>query len=146
MGNIAVFVKARPGAAGILVERRCRCGMCFDTVGRTVSVTEDQLALLQADPMLVVTEAPALEADNLVTEEIERVADKVNQIVTDSPALEPISDANIGSAETLPAAAAGAEAPPTPASEAPKVETPAKADKNAAKADKAAAKAAKGAG
>lgn len=130
MSNIAVCVKARPGAAGILVERRCRCGMCFDTVGRTVSVTEDQLALLQADPMLVVTDAPAPES------ELGRVADKVNQIVTDSPALEPIVGANTGSAETLPAAAVGAEAPPAPASEAPKVETPAKADKKAAKAAK----------
>ena len=146
MSNITVYVKARPGAAGILVERRCRCGMCFDIAGRTVSVTEDQLALLQADPMLVVTEAPALEADNLVPEEIERVAAKVNQIVTDSPALEPIVGANTGSAETLPAAAAGADTPPAPASEAPKVETPAKADKKAAKADKTAAKADKEAG
>ncbi len=138
MSNITVYVKARPGSAGILVERRCRCGMCFDTVGRTVSVTEDQLALLKADPMLVVTDAPALEADNLAPEEIERVADKVNQIVTDSPALEPIVGANTGSVETLPAAAVGADAP--------KVETPAKADKKAAKADKTAAKADKEAG
>lgn len=136
MSNITVYVKARPGAAGILVERRCRCGMCFDTVGRIVSVTEDQLARLQADPMLVVTDAPALEADSRASEEIERVADKVNQIVTDPPALELISDVNTGSAETLPAAAAGADTPPAPASEAPKVEASAKADKNAAKAAK----------
>lgn len=134
MSNITVYVKARPGSAGILVERRCRCGMCFDTVGRTVSVTEDQLARLQADPMLVVTNAPAPESEP--ESELERVADKVNQIVTDSPALEPISEVNIGSAETLPATASGADTPPAPVSEAPKVETPANADKNAAKTAK----------
>ena len=130
MSKITVFVKARPGAAGILVERRCRCGMCFDTEGRTVSVTEDQLARLKADPMLVVTDAPAPDS------ELERVADKVNQIVTDSPALEPISDVNTGPVETLPAAAAGADTSPAPASKASKVETSAKTDKNAAKTAK----------
>ena len=55
MSKITVFVKARPGAAGILVERRCRCGMCFDTTGSAASVTADQLERLKADPMLVVT-------------------------------------------------------------------------------------------
>lgn len=71
MSNITVYVKARPGAAGIFVERRCRCGMCFDTVGRTVSVTEDQLALLKADPMLVVADAPASDSDAEVVEVVE---------------------------------------------------------------------------
>lgn len=131
MGTISVFVKARPGAAaGIFVERRCRCGMCFDTEGRTVSVTEDQLARLQADPMLVVTDAPAPES------ELERVADKVNQIVTDSPALEPIGDSNTGPAETLPAAASEADTPPASQAEAAKAAVTAKPDKNAAKAAK----------
>ncbi|GAB1254608.1 hypothetical protein [Desulfovibrio falkowii] len=135
---INVHVRAR-------AERRCRCGMCFDIAGRTVSVTEDQLARLQADPMLVVTDTPAQES------ELERVADKVNQIVTDSPALEPIGNNNTGPVETLPAAAAGADTPPAsqpeaPKAEATKAETPAKSDKTAAKADKNAAKAAKEAG
>lgn len=110
--------------------RRCRCGMCFDTTGRTVSVTEDQLARLQADPMLVVADAPAQDS------ELERVAAKVNQIVTDSPALEPIGNSNTGPVETLPAAAVGADTPPASQPEAPKVETSAKTDKKAAKAAK----------
>jgi len=40
-------------------EHRCRCGMCFDATGSTVSVTADQLERLKADPMLVVTEVEA---------------------------------------------------------------------------------------
>lgn len=100
MGKIAVFVKARPGATGIFVERRCRCGMCFDTTGRTVSVTEDQLARLQADPQLIVTDAPALESTSTATD-------------------------NPGPVETLPAAAPEAEVPTAPESEAPKAEAPA---------------------
>ena len=57
MSDISVFVKARPvpNGSGVCVERHCRCGMCFDTTGSTVSVTADQLERLKADPMLVVT-------------------------------------------------------------------------------------------
>lgn len=53
--RINIHVRAR-------AERRCRCGMCFDTTGRTVSVTDDQLARLKADPLLVVTDADAATA------------------------------------------------------------------------------------
>lgn len=87
MSKITVFVKARPGAAGILVERRCRCGMCFDTEGRTVSVTEDQLARLKADPQLVVTDTPVQSDSN--------------------------ANVSTGPVENLPAAAPKAEAPAT---------------------------------
>lgn len=61
MSDISVFVKARPvpNGSGVCVERHCRCGMCFDAEGRTVSVTADQLERLKADPMLVVTEVEA---------------------------------------------------------------------------------------
>lgn len=57
MSNISVIVKASPFpiGGGVYAERRCRCGMCFDTEGRAVSVTADQLERLKADPMLVVT-------------------------------------------------------------------------------------------
>lgn len=57
MSDISVFVKARPvpNGSGVCVERHCRCGMCFDVTGSTVSVTADQLERLKADPMLVVT-------------------------------------------------------------------------------------------
>ena len=57
MSDISVFVKARPvpNGSGVCVERHCRCGMCFDTEGRAVSVTADELERLKADPMLVVT-------------------------------------------------------------------------------------------
>ena len=61
MSDISVFVQARPvpNGSGGCVERHCRCGMCFDTTGSTVSVTADQLERLKADPMLVVTEEEA---------------------------------------------------------------------------------------
>ena len=57
MSEISVFVQARPhpNGSGVYAERRCRCGMCFDAEGRTVSVTADQLERLKADTMLVVT-------------------------------------------------------------------------------------------
>ena len=57
MSDISVLVQARPlpNGSGIYAERHCRCGMCFDAEGRTVSVTADQLERLKADPMLVVT-------------------------------------------------------------------------------------------
>ena len=57
MSDISVFVQARPlpNGSGVYAERHCRCGMCFDAEGRTVSVTADQLERLKADPMLVVT-------------------------------------------------------------------------------------------
>ena len=57
MSDISIFVKARPvpNGSGVCVERHCRCGMCFDAEGRTVSVTADELKRLKADPMLVVT-------------------------------------------------------------------------------------------
>lgn len=57
MSDISVFVQARPtpNGSGVYAERRCRCGMCFDAEGRTVSVTADQLERLKADSMLVVT-------------------------------------------------------------------------------------------
>ena len=57
MSEISVFVQARPhpNGSGVYAERRCRCGMCFDAEGRKVSVTDDQLERLKADPMLVVT-------------------------------------------------------------------------------------------
>lgn len=38
------------------MQRRCRCGMCFDSEGRSASVTPEVLARLRADPLLVVTE------------------------------------------------------------------------------------------
>ena len=61
MSDISVLVQARPhpNGSGVYAERRCRCGMCFDAEGRTVSVTADQLERLKADPMLVVTEVEA---------------------------------------------------------------------------------------
>jgi len=61
MSDISVLVQARPlpNGSGVYVERHCRCGMCFDTTGSTVSVTADQLERLKADPMLVVTEVEA---------------------------------------------------------------------------------------
>ena len=46
-----VHVKAKTPLA-----RRCRCGYCFDAEGQELKVTEDELAVLKADPMLVVTE------------------------------------------------------------------------------------------
>ena len=61
MSDISVFVQARPlpNGSGVYADRHCRCGMCFDAEGRTVSVTVDDLARLKADPMLVVTEVDA---------------------------------------------------------------------------------------
>lgn len=92
MSDIAVFVKARPFpiGGGVYAERRCRCGMCFDAEGRTVSVTADQLERLKADPMLVVTivdagtEAPQAETPAAPEPEAPKVDAPVTE--TDKPA------------------------------------------------------------
>ena len=92
MSDIAVFVKARPvpSGSGVYVERHCRCGMCFDAEGRTVSVTADQLERLKADPMLVVTivdagtEAPQAETPAAPEPEAPKVDAPVTE--TDKPA------------------------------------------------------------
>lgn len=92
MSDIAVFVKARPvpSGSGVCVERHCRCGMCFDAEGRTVSVTADQLERLKADPMLVVTivdagtEAPQAETPAAPEPEAPKVDAPVTE--TDKPA------------------------------------------------------------
>ena len=52
--RIDIHVRAR-------AERRCRCGMCFDTAGKLVSVTKVELERLKADPLLVITEADSPE-------------------------------------------------------------------------------------
>lgn len=40
-------------------QRRCRCGRCYDALGEDVSVSAGELARLQADPLLLVTDVPA---------------------------------------------------------------------------------------
>lgn len=42
-------VRVAPEAA-----RRCRAGLCFDAVPRIVEVSDDQLAAIEADRMLIV--------------------------------------------------------------------------------------------
>lgn len=61
MSDISVFVQARPfpSSSGVYAVRRYRCGRGFDAEGCTVSVTADELEILKADPLLVVTEVDA---------------------------------------------------------------------------------------
>ena len=87
MSDISVFVKARPvpNGSGVCVERHCRCGMCFDTTGSTVSVTADQLERLKADPMLVVNE---VEATTEAPQEEAPAAPEPEAAKADAPATE----------------------------------------------------------
>ncbi|MDE6735377.1 MAG: hypothetical protein K2J64_07940 [Desulfovibrio sp.] len=81
-----VHVKAKAPLA-----RRCRCGYCFDAEGQEIHVSVMELAALNADPMLVVTElkapkapadgdpgAPADDGDPEPTEEPENAAPEGN--------------------------------------------------------------------
>lgn len=88
MSDISVLVQARPlpNGSGVYAERHCRCGMCFDTTGRTVSVTADQLERLKADPMLVVTEA---EAATDASQAEAPAASESETATADTPATEP---------------------------------------------------------
>lgn len=54
-----VYVKVKPPLA-----RRCRCGLCFDAVGRSIKADEKELAALRSDPWLVVTEVNATEDED----------------------------------------------------------------------------------
>ena len=91
MSDISVFVKARPvpNGSGVCVERHCRCGMCFDTTGSTVSVTADQLERLKADPMLVVTEVDAAPAATDAPQAETPEAPEPEAPKADAPATEP---------------------------------------------------------
>lgn len=51
---MTVYVKAKPP-----LSRRCRCGLCFDAVGRSIKADEKVVAVLRADPWLVVTDDSA---------------------------------------------------------------------------------------
>lgn len=53
---MTIHVKAKAPLA-----RRCRCGYCFDAEGQELVVSDEELAVLKADPMLVVTEIEAPE-------------------------------------------------------------------------------------
>lgn len=88
MSDISVFVKARPfpSGSGVYAERHCRCGMCFDAEGRTVSVTADQLERLKADPMLVVTE---VEAATDASQAETSAASESETATAETPATEP---------------------------------------------------------
>ena len=88
MSDISVFVQARPlpNGSGVYAERRCRCGMCFDVTGSTVSVTADQLERLKADPMLVVT---IVDADTEAPQGEMPEAPEPEAPKADAPATEP---------------------------------------------------------
>ena len=53
-----VYVKVKPPLA-----RRCRCGLCFDAVGRSIKADEKVVAALRSDPWLVVTDKDVSEAE-----------------------------------------------------------------------------------
>lgn len=54
-----VYVKVKPPLA-----RRCRCGLCFDAVGRSIKADEKVVAALRSDPWLVVTDKDVSEAED----------------------------------------------------------------------------------
>ena len=90
MSDISVFVQARPvpNGSGVCVERHCRCGMCFDVTGSTVSVTANQLERLKADPMLVVTEVEAAPAATDAPQAEASAAPEPEAAKADAPATE----------------------------------------------------------
>ena len=87
MSDISVLVQARPlpNGSGVYAERHCRCGMCFDAEGRTVSVTADQLERLKADTMLVVT---IVDADTESPQVETPAAPEPEALKADAPATE----------------------------------------------------------
>lgn len=54
-----VYVEVKPPLA-----RRCRCGLCFDAVGRSIKADEKAVAALRSDPWLVVTEVDVMEDED----------------------------------------------------------------------------------
>ena len=54
-----VYVKVKPP-----LVRRCRCGLCFDAVGRSIKADEKVVAALRSDPWLVVTEVDVMEDED----------------------------------------------------------------------------------